>query len=259
MSSQTKVGLLFLFALAAVFLFVGFLGQISPFGGYEKLIVTYNFAGGIEQGSHVRLMGIKVGKVEKVEFQPDYKTESGEEVKLHVHIKVKKKAFPVVRADSRYYINLAGIIGEKYLEISPGSSAAASLKPGQYVRGVDPPRIDQMISQGYALAGKILSMVENNEDSVVDTIGSINSLVDNLNRVLVTVDKLTTNKQYRVLFERVALLSKELTVFVQEAKGGDVKKSLRTIRKLLSKLEKIDEKEIRQFLQEEGIRARVSL
>ena len=204
-------------------------------------------------------MGIKVGKVEKIQFAPDYKSPSGEEVKLHVQIKVQSDAFETIRADSKYYINLAGIIGEKYLEITPGSSNEKKLEQGQFVRGTDPPRIDQMISQGYALAGKILSMVENNEDSVVDTIGSINSLVGNLNKVLATIDKLTTNRQYSELFQRLSLLSKEMTIFVQEAKGNDVKRSLRSIRKLLSRLEKIDEKEVRKFLQEEGIRARVSL
>ena len=259
MSSQAKVGILFLLTVVAIFVFVSFLGQVSLFGNYEKITVAYNFAGGLAEGSHVRVMGIKVGKVEKIKFAPDYKTAEGEEVKLHAVIKIQAGAFKTVREDSKFYINQAGIIGEKYLEISPGSSDSPQLTAGSYVRGVDPPRIDQLISQGYALAGKILSVVEENEDSVTDTIGSVNSLVGNLNKVLATVDKLTGNKKYNKVFQRISLLTKELTIFVQEVKSGDTKRSVLSIRRILGKLEKIDENDLREFLQEEGVKARIAL
>jgi len=259
MSSQAKVGLLFLLTIGAIFVFVSFLGQISLFGNYEKITVAFNFAGGLAKGSHVRVMGIKVGKVEDIIFTPDYKTPEGEEVKLQAIVKIQSNAFKTIREDSKFYINQAGIIGEKYLEISPGSSASPQLASGSFSRGVDPPRIDQLISQGYALAGKILSVVEENEGSVTDTIGSINGLVGNLNKVLGTIDKLTTNRKYNEVFQRISLLTKELTIFVQEVKAGDTKRSVRSIRKILGKLEKINEKDIRDFLQEEGIKARVAL
>ena len=259
MNSQTKVGLLFFFSLASIFVFVSFLGQFSFFGKYKKLVVTYNFAGGLEKGSHVRLMGVKVGKVEKVDFQPDYKTPKGEEVKLQIHIRVNEKAWPVIREDSRYYINLAGIIGEKYLEITPGSSSSAALEEGQVVRGEDPPRIDQLLSQGYSLAGKILEMVEDNEGSVVDTLKSMNTMVKNLNEVIDNLNHVTTNKKYRRIVDQIGELTGEMTVLMRDANKGDVKQILLSMQALLQKLEKIDEGEVRKFLQDEGIKARVSL
>ncbi len=259
MSSQAKVGLLFILAGLSVAVFVTFLGQFAIFGSYKKLVVAYNFVGGLEEGSHVRLMGVKVGKVHKVEFKPDYKTESGEEVKLHIHIKINERAWPVIREDSHFYINMAGIIGEKYLEISPGLSGSVQVTEGSIVRGTDPPRVDQLISQGYALAGKILSVVEDNEGSVTDTIGSISDLVKSLNRVLNTVDKLATNREAKGLMKQISTLSREMNILVKDANGGNIKGMLQSMRKLLWKLERIDEKEIRKFLQEEGIKARVAL
>jgi len=119
--------------------------------------------------------------------------------------------------------------------------------------------VDQLISQGYALAGKILGVVEDNEDSFTETVGSINSLVDNLNSILVQVEKFTKEKKYTGLVDQVSRLTKELTVFFQEIQAGDAKRALRSMRKILTKLEGIDEKEIRQFLQDEGIKARVAL
>lgn len=259
MSSQTKIGLLFLFSVASIVVFVSFLGQFDLFGGYKRVVVAYNFVGGLEQGSHVRLMGVKVGKVERVEFKPGYKMDGGEEVNLHIHIKVKEQAWPVIREDSHFYINMAGIIGEKYLEISPGKSGQAALNPGSVVRGTDPPRVDQLISQGYALAGKILSVVEDNQGPVTDTIGSISDLVKSLNKVLGTIDKMTEDRAYCGLVSKINVFSQEMTVLLRDANKGDIKQMLKSMRKLVMKLEKIEEKEIRAFLQEEGIKARVSL
>lgn len=259
MSSQAKVGVLFVLALAAIFVFVSFLGKFSPFGNYKHFVIAYNFAGGLDEGSHVRVMGIKVGKIEKVEFAPTQKMKDGEEVKLKIHVRVKEGAFATIKQDSKFYINLAGIIGEKYLEITPGSTGSKAIVPGEVLRGMDPPRIDQLISQGYALAGKVLSVVEDNEDSFTGTVGSINSLVDNLNSILVQVEKVTKDKKYTRLVDQFSRLTKELTVFFHEVQAGDAKRALRSMRKILTKLEGIDEKDIREFLQEEGIKARVAL
>ncbi|MEM7646018.1 MAG: MlaD family protein [Pseudomonadota bacterium] len=259
MSSQTKVGLLFLLAGVSIILFVAFIGRFSFLGEHKKLVVAYNFVGGLEEGSHVRVMGVKVGKVEKVEFRPDYVDEKGQEVKLHIHVRIQKKAWPVIREDSDYYINMAGIIGEKYLEISPGSSQKSQVSEGTIVRGTDPPRVDQLISQGYALAGKILSVVEDNEGSVTGTIASIGDLVKGLNKVLTTIDGITTNREYRQVVGHFNTLSKEMTILLKDANQGNIKQMLGSMKKLLSKLEKLEEKEIRKFLQEEGIKARVAL
>jgi len=259
MSSQSKVAVLFLLALVSIFVFVSFLGKFSPFGNYKRFVIGYNFAGGLEEGSHVRLMGIKVGKIEKVEFSPGFKTKEGKPVHLKVHVKVKESAFPAIKADSHFYINLAGIIGEKYLEIAPGSEDSEGLVEGGFVRGVDPPRIDQLISQGYALAGKILSVVEDNEDSFSSTVGSIDSLVSSLDSILVHVEKLTKDKKYNQLVPKITKLTSELTVFFEEIQAGDAKRALRSMRKILTKLEGIEESDVREFLQEEGIKARVAL
>jgi phospholipid/cholesterol/gamma-HCH transport system substrate-binding protein len=259
MTSQSKVALLFLFALLSIVVFVSFIGQFALFGQYKRLTVAYNFVGGLEEGSHVRLMGVKVGKVDKVEFKPDYKTASGEEVKLHIHIKVKEKAWSVIKEDSQFYINMAGIIGEKYLEISPGLSRSKPLKEGSVVRGMDPPRVDQLISQGYALAGKILSVVEDNEGSVTTTIGSISELVTGLNKVLTSVDSMMGDKEARKLLKEVRSLAREMNMLMQDANRGQIKSMIKVMRKLMGKLEKIEEDDIRDFLQVEGIKARVAL
>src|SRR5690606_14149675 len=99
------------------------------------------------------------------------------------------------RKDSKFFINLAGVIGEKFLEVSPGSSEAPELLNGDVVRGEDPPRIDQLISQSYGLAGKIIDLVEKNEGSVTNMIQQLDKLTTNFNKTLVLLDKTSKNKE----------------------------------------------------------------
>ena len=130
MKVETKVGLLFVVAVAMVAAFAYYLGVLNPFSASNTVQLGYNFAGGIEVGSKVRVMGIEVGKITAIDFDPNLKMPNGEEVKLRVTATISKKAWPAVRKDSRFFINLAGVIGEKYLEVSPGTNASPAHRAG---------------------------------------------------------------------------------------------------------------------------------
>ncbi len=257
MKVETKVGLLFLAAIALVAAFAYSLGALNPFSNANELQIAYNFAGGIEVGSPVRVMGIKVGKVTGIKFDPGMKTPEGEEVKLRMTVTIDKGAWAAVRGDSKFFINLAGVIGEKFIEATPGSASAPELVPGTLVRGEDPPRIDQLISQSYGLAGKILDMVERNEGSVSDTIGKMNTLVTNLNKTLVLLDKTANKPEFQKIVGNVATISEDLTVLTSRLRGPEAEKTLDLMHRLIWRLDKLDDKAIREFLQKEGIRARL--
>ena len=257
MRSEFKVGLLFIVTIGLVTAFAFYLGAFNPFANAHKLKVMYNFAGGIEVGSPVRVMGIKVGRVTDILFRPEATDAKGEEVKLQVNINVDKKAWSSIRKDSRFFINLAGVIGEKFIEISPGSTESEELKPGQQVRGEDPPRVDQLISQSYGLAGKIFDFVENNESSVIDTIDMMNKLVGNLNKTLKMVDKTTQNREAKRLLKNVTNISDDLAFFTGEIRGPEGQKTVKLVNELLHRLKGLDAKAIREFLQEEGIKAKL--
>lgn len=257
MKSEAKVGLLFVASVIGVVAFAYFLGILNPFSNTRSLNVMYNFAGGIEEGSPVRVMGIKVGKVRKIEFTPEYKTTSGDEVKLRVLIEVDKKAWTSIRQDSKYYINLAGVIGEKFLEISPGSLESPELKSGDYVRGEDPPRIDQLISQSYGLAGKVIQMLEKNEGKVSNVIEQIDRLVTNVNKTLVLFEKTSKNKDFARLVENSIKLSDDLVYLTGQLRTKKAEESYALLHKLLFRLENLDGPAIKKFFQEEGIKAKL--
>ena len=264
MKSEFKVGLIFIFTIALVIGFASYLGVLNPMAKSHKLTVLYNFAGGIEVGSPVRVMGIKVGKVKDIVFDSEMKSPDGEEVKLKLIIAVEKKAWNTIRKDSSFYINLAGVIGEKFLEITPGSTSAEEFQPDDVVRGIDPPRIDQLISQGYGLAGKILEVVEKNEGSVVDVINKLSALLTNftktleiVDKTLSSVDKTAKNKELKRLFKNVVQISDDLVVITGGLKSKESKETVELVKKLIKRLEDLDGPAIKKFFQEEGIKAKI--
>ncbi len=257
MKAEFKVGLLFLGSMSLVIGFAYVMGVINPFSNTNTLNIRYNYAGGLEDGSPVRVMGIKVGKVRRIEFEPGFKENNGEEVKLRVEIEVEKKAWATMRKDSKFFINLAGVIGEKFLEISPGSLSAEEFAPGDSVRGEDPPRIDQLISQSYGLAGKIIELVNKNEGSVSNVILQLDKLTTNFNKTLVLLDKTSQNKDIARLIDNAVKISDDLAYLTSNLRSKKAEDTYALVQRLLFRLDPLDGPVIKKFFQEEGVRAHV--
>ena len=204
-SNEAKVGFFTATTLVLVVVFAWMLGVQNPFRSSVKFYVTYNFAGGIEVGSPVRVSGIKVGKVESIEFfSPAHKLEkiadkapgSAAEtagidavVPLRLKLSIRSDAAQGVRADSQFYVNIAGIIGERYIEVTPGSIDSAQVRDGQTLAGIDPPRIDQLISQSFDLAGKLKDLIERNKGDITRSIELLYKMSANINQTLTQVEK----------------------------------------------------------------------
>jgi len=257
MKVETKVGLLAVVSLILVAAFAWVMGFISPFSNTQELNVMYNYAGGIEEGSPVRVMGIKVGRVKAIHFDPEFKMPNGEEAKLRLTITIDKKAWTSVRKDSKFFINLAGVIGEKFLEISAGSMSAGEFSSGDYVRGEDPPRIDQLISQGYGLAGKLIEIVQKNQGSVTNVIKQLDSLTLNFNKTLLLLDKSSKSHDMVRLLDNAIKISDDMAYLTSNLRSKKAEETYDLVHKLLFRLEPLDGPAFKKFFQQDGVRARV--
>lgn len=272
LSNEAKVGALVAATLGLALVFAWIIGIDNPFSRTIHYYVSYNFAGGIEVGSPVRVSGIKVGKVESIEFfvptdpgkvalkEPgSVETDGGKAVlPLRLKVSVRKDAAFGVRSDSRFYINLAGIIGERYIEITPGTLQNPELKAGALVAGVDPPRIDQLLSQSFDLAGKIKEIMDENKGDITRSIELLYKLSGNLNKTLQWVDKSAIFKtDLAKLVENLIAITSDVRRITDKTGSPEGQKTLKLLYDLLWRLEPLDSKTIRKFLQDEGIRARI--
>lgn len=112
------------------------LGRMELLGteGYE-LYGMFSNTGGLKNGSTVAIAGVEVGRVRSITLK-DYQAKVV--ISLSDQIKLQE--------DSIAAIKTRGLIGEKYVEITPGSSETI-LNPGNRIRETQPPvDIEQVIS-----------------------------------------------------------------------------------------------------------------
>jgi len=113
------------------------LGKLELIGGnvYE-VIAQFNTASGLKAGSSVEIAGVEVGRVRAIILNEDRAA-----VILAVDNKVK------LYTDTIASIKTRGIIGEKFLALSPGGGGDP-LKPGDTIRdtesGLD---LEELVSQ----------------------------------------------------------------------------------------------------------------
>lgn len=99
------------------------LGKMEVFGdeGYEVQAVFSN-SGGLKSGSSVVIAGVEVGRVKRV-ILDDY------QAKVFLNLPLNLK----IQEDAIASIKTKGLIGEKYVEITPGG-ADELIKPGGRIR-----------------------------------------------------------------------------------------------------------------------------
>ena len=113
------------------------LGKLELIGGnvYE-VVAQFNTASGLKPGSSVEIAGVEVGRVRAIALDEDRAA-----VTLAVNDTVK------LYTDTIASIKTRGIIGEKFLALSPGGGGDP-LKPGDTIRdtesGLD---LEELVSQ----------------------------------------------------------------------------------------------------------------
>jgi phospholipid/cholesterol/gamma-HCH transport system substrate-binding protein len=119
------------------------LGKMEVFGdeGYEIQAIFSN-SGGLKSGSSVVIAGVEVGRVKRVALD-DY------QAKIFMNLPLDVK----IQEDAIASIKTKGLIGEKYVEITPGG-AEELIKPGGRIRDTQPAVDFEQILSKYVF-GKI--------------------------------------------------------------------------------------------------------
>ena len=134
---NVAVGLFLVLGLLALGYLSVRLGRVSFLGG-AGYVVTADFpsVGGLKAGSGVEIAGVLVGRVESIGLA-DYQARVM--LRLDAHVKIQD--------DSIASIKTKGLIGEKYIRISPGGSDKI-IAPNGRIREVEAPvDLEELISK----------------------------------------------------------------------------------------------------------------
>ncbi|MBI4508182.1 MAG: MCE family protein [Deltaproteobacteria bacterium] len=183
-SLEFRVGALIAFSVAVLTAFVLLLGGFSLGKGYP-LFVDFNFSGNIQPGAPVKVSGIKVGKVDQVHFlggRVDEKT--GRRVQVRLELWLEERVRDTIRQDAQFFVNTAGVLGEQYLEIVPGSHDKPAIPAGSIHVGIDPPRTDLIVARLYEFLDSVTDLLTKDKGLIRDLIANSASAVRELNILL---------------------------------------------------------------------------
>jgi len=180
-TNEVKVGIVVVIAIV-ILIFSAFIvkeGELRGFRTKEYTVkVIFNFVGGLKETAPVRLAGVKVGQVESIRFIQEPLT------KVETTITLKEAI--QLRRDAQFSITTVGLLGEKYIEITPGSLDAPIVKPDATLIGKDAVDISEVFSSaGGAMEdlGGIISSVKEGKGTVGKLVTD-EELYDNLNAVI---------------------------------------------------------------------------
>jgi len=182
---EMKVGLLILIALGVLAAFIIILGNFSLSKGFS-FFVDFDFSGNLQPGAPVKVAGIKVGKVEAVEYrggEPD--PVSRRRIYVRVKAWVEERVRGTLFSDAEFFINTQGVLGEQYLEIVPGSPSSPPVAPGQILHGVTPPRMDLVVARLYELLEGVTRLLREDKDTIHDLLKAGASALKTVNALLV--------------------------------------------------------------------------
>ena len=136
---KVRLGLFIIGGLALFVLAIFIIGkQQNLFNPVFKLTATFRNVSGLQVGNNVRFTGINVGTVDNIKIINDST--------VLVEMLVKKNVQPFIKADCEVAIGSEGLIGDRLLTISYGSSNSPIATDGQQLTSKEPIETDAIIA-----------------------------------------------------------------------------------------------------------------
>ncbi|MBI4464307.1 MAG: MCE family protein [Acidobacteria bacterium] len=197
--SQLKVGFV---AVASILLLATVIFLITGETGFfaeTMTIHTYSSdAGGLRTGATVRLAGVDVGMVRQVSLSGRPNPSEAVEIVLEVNRRFESD----LRADSRAILAAEGLLGERYINITRGTSAAAQIPPGGIVPFRETPEFSELVGGSRDLLDNLntltvrLNTVVETIESGQGTVGKLiqdDTLYQRLNTTVNNAEKLVSD------------------------------------------------------------------
>ncbi|MCM8762505.1 MAG: MlaD family protein [Candidatus Omnitrophica bacterium] len=162
LSLEVRVGIFVIITILLAAVFIVTQATTGKYRGYE-IGVIFDYVGGLESGSPVRVSGVRAGEVKKIEILYEAQPKVLARVKIRPDIKIS--------TGSRITIQTLGLIGEKYIEITP-SPEKKYIEPGEIVEGENPLSMEKLVEAGQ-------------------------NMIIGLNRILTDIDTITGDKAFR--------------------------------------------------------------
>ncbi|MGH7496557.1 MAG: MlaD family protein [bacterium] len=159
-SREIKAGLLVVGSLIVLVIFLVTITKVDWRKTENEYKARFAYIGGIEAGSMVRYGGFLVGTVTDLYLAPD------DNSKLEVVLSVDSRT--PVRKSSEALITSISLMGEYYIEITPGVSTDELLPPGGTLSSRDVPSFSRMSEPLMNVSDQMTLLLERTNDLLSD-------------------------------------------------------------------------------------------
>ncbi|MDP7167048.1 MAG: MlaD family protein [Nitrospinota bacterium] len=167
--NQVKVGLFVAAGLGIFALFIVSLMGLGLGGSKDTYSVLFKTVAGLENGSIVRLGGLKVGRVENVGI-------SVRNARMAEAVISVNTGTPI-RRDSRVLVTSVGVTGSMYLSITLGSPDAPLFRPGSVLRGQEAASFQDVINEAQGVASRMNKVLGGLDETAQLVFSDIQKLV----------------------------------------------------------------------------------
>ncbi|MFW6126810.1 MAG: MlaD family protein [Thermodesulfobacteriota bacterium] len=137
---ETIVGLFVVASLVALlFMVLVIAREEGLWQDYVKYQAVFKNVAGLKRGSEVRLAGVTVGTVTATSIRSDGK--------ILVTFKVMEQYKDQIHEDSQAFIGSIGLLGDRSLDLTPGSPDKPVLPPGGLMAGVEPLDLQELMTR----------------------------------------------------------------------------------------------------------------
>lgn len=128
------------------------------FADRYELVTLLPSVAGLREGATVALAGQQIGQVETIEFIP--MQEKRDSNHLKVTLMVADRVREQIRRDSRIVIRPQGLLGDKYIDIQPGSLGAPILAQGDTILAESSLDMEQFLARASQAMDEVVLVVQ---------------------------------------------------------------------------------------------------
>lgn len=191
---KVRLGLFVAGGLALFILAIFIIGkQKNLFNPVFKLTTTFYNVSGLQVGNNIRFSGINVGTVDVISIINDST--------VRVDMLVRKEVQQFIKSDCEVAIGSEGLIGDRLLIITQGSTDAPLAKDGQNLASTEPVETDAIIASLQVTAGSVevitrqLAEVMTNINSGKGTLGRLiqdSTIAEDINQTILNFKESST-------------------------------------------------------------------
>jgi phospholipid/cholesterol/gamma-HCH transport system substrate-binding protein len=136
---EISVGIFMIIGLIAISFIAINLGDLSLLGKDQyRIVARFTSASGLRTGAYVEAAGVRIGDVDSIVFDTD---------EYHAVVTLNINNGVTITDDAIASIRTAGIIGDKFIKITPGGSGEF-LKEGMEIVDTEPSiNLEELISK----------------------------------------------------------------------------------------------------------------